>query len=257
MAGSEPYHKMNLLSKIYFEYFFSRMFDSLNFAIMVRVEVKKAISDLSKAFENLSRQQQAQAAARAINHTILKGRTDLRGAVKKEYNIPQRYVAERISVKRAAPSLLIAEILAGTKPVPMDAFSPRMQSSQGNLSITRKGISKFREAVRKRKITGGVSIEVHKGKREIIPFAFLSRNTKPRVFARGEYRSGGAFGFLRRKERINSEGNDLPIKPLISVSVYGAAINANVQHAAAALIQTAFSKRYVHELKRLVEKMTI
>ncbi len=212
---------------------------------------------MSRSFRHLSKQQLAQASSRAINRSLEKGRTVARGVVKDEFNIPQNMVSERIGTKRAFPAFPVGKITASAKPVPMDAFSPKFETSGGGISVTRKGAQKTRDFKRKKKSPRqGVSIEVHKGRREVVPFAFMIKGAKPRVFARGQYEGGGgAFGFIRRNKRINSEGNDTPIKPLISTTVHAAVINNKAQQKISAPLLPYFEERYMHELNRLTDKM--
>jgi hypothetical protein len=192
---------------------------------MISISVKQAVNTLQSAKSNLSPRQFAQGVSRALNESILQGRTEARSQVKSIYNIPQRYVSG-INIKKAIPVSLIAQLYASAKPIPMDAFAPKFESSSFGLSISKKGELKQRKYKKAKKSPGmGVSIEVIKGKRETIPFAFLIPSAKPRVFARGEYRSGTNYGFVTRNKRVNKKGSDTPIKPLVSVTVHAAVIN--------------------------------
>ncbi len=222
----------------------------------MRVNVDKTIRDLQKEFAHLSKEQMNKAAARAINRTLLKGRTEARKAVKVEYNIPQKNL-NGIKNKNAFPSFLEGYITASAKPIPMDAFSPRFETSTGSISISRKGVQKTKDYKRAKKNPGkGVSVEVKKGQREVVPYAFMIKGPKPRVFARGKYKmGGGSFGFIQRNKRENKSGNDTPIKPLISVTVHGAVINDNVRQRIRNIIDENFEKDMRHEIRYLISKM--
>lgn len=222
----------------------------------MRVNVDKTIQDFKKEFAHLSKEQMNKATARAINRTLLKGRTEARKAVKVEYNIPQKNL-NGIKNKNAHPSFLEGYITASAKPIPMDAFSPRFETSTGSISISRKGVQKTRDYKRAKKNPGkGVSVEVKKGQRQVVPYAFMIKGAKPRVFARGKYKmGGGSFGFIQRNKRENKSGNDTPIKPLISVTVHGAVINDKVRGNIKNIIDLNFRKDMEHEIKYLIGRM--
>ena len=221
---------------------------------MITVNVSSNVRELSRAFDFLSRSQVAKASSQAINQTLLLGRTEARRAVKKVYNIPQRYMSG-INLKKATANTLTGNVYATSKPIPMDAFSPKFdfRGSSGNasiLSVTRRGILKV-QAVKRTKNRAGVSIEVVKGERKAVPYAFLIPGAKPRVFARGEYKGGnGRYGFIQRHTRQdNDQGND-SVKPLISITVFGAVINPSVKNNISRVIQNKFPENMLKALRR-------
>ncbi len=205
---------------------------------MITVRVDGAIRQLTREFAGLTKPQVAKATSQAINQTLLLGRTEARRAVKKVYNIPQRYMSG-INIKRATSAFLQGNVHATSKPIPMDAFQPKFEfiSSTGStsaLTVTKRGQLKQRN-VSRGKGQMGVTIEVKKGEQVTVPYAFLLPGAKPRVFARGEYRAGsGSYGFIQRHTREeNASGHD-SVKPLISITVFGAVVNpvvkANIKH---------------------------
>lgn len=222
----------------------------------MRIRVDTTIEDFRKRFDNLSKEQLDKAAARAINRTLLKGRTEGRKAVKVEYNIPQKNL-NGIKSKNAFPSFLEGYITASARPIPMDAFAPKFETGAGSISITRKGVQKTKDYKRAKKNPGkGVSIEVKKGQRQTVPYAFMIKGAKPRVFARGQYKGGGSsFGFIQRYKRQNNSGNDTPIKPLISVTVHGAVINDKVRENIKKVIDDNFENNMQHEIKYLISRI--
>jgi len=220
---------------------------------MVEVNVKAQTELLVANFKQLDEKQIKLAINNAINRSLMKGRTVARMKVKEEYNIPQRYV-NRIEKKNSRPSTLTGFIVASSIPLPMDAFNPQFQTSTSVLSITRRGEQK-EKARKKGKVSAGVTIEVHKGSKETIPFAFMIKGAKPRVFARGEYRTGGSYGFVQRHTRENKSGSDLPIKPLLSVTVHAAVINDEVESKIAKEIEVYYPQRLQVELKYQLDKM--
>lgn len=192
---------------------------------MIRVNVQRAIRVLQEEGERLGRRNLNKAISRALNESILAGRTQARSSVKSLYNIPQRYLGG-INVIKSTSVSLVAKLYASSTPIPMDAFSPKFQTSTMSITISRRGEQRTRTRQRARKnIAAGVSIEIRKGNKETIPYAFMIQGGKPRVFARGEYKNGTSFGFVQRNKRVNKSGADIPVKPLLSVTVHAAVIN--------------------------------
>ncbi len=221
---------------------------------MITVNVSSKVRELSRAFDFLSKSQVNKAASQAINQTLLLGRTEARKAVKKVYNIPQRYMSA-INIKKATATTLRGNVHATSKPIPMDAFAPKydFRSASGSasvLSVTRRGILKVRD-VKRTKNRAGVSIEVIKGERKSVPYAFLIPGAKPRVFARGAYKIGnGRYGFIQRHTRLeNDQGND-SVKPLISVTVFGAVINPKVKKSISKVLENKFPENMLKALRR-------
>jgi hypothetical protein len=221
---------------------------------MVRVEVKGAVDELGKAFKHLDKATVALASSRAINKSILLGRTMARTAVKGQYNIPQRYM-KGIGNINARPSYLIGCITASAKPIPMDAFSPTFSFLTGTTTKTsRRGVQSTKLGTKGRKGTG-VTIEVRKGEKENIAFAFMLPTLTGRIFGRGTYRDGNAFGFVQRHtHQAGPNGNDA-VKPLLSVTVHAAVINPKVEKAIGAMLIPAFSRIYTQQLQRLIDAM--
>lgn len=216
---------------------------------MIQVNVDQAIKDISLKFSGLSSRQLDKVASRAINKSLLKGRTEARRAVKEIYNIPQKNL-DGINRENSKPSKLEGYVYASMVPIPMDAFSPKFKTASGSITVTRKGAQKVSDFKKKRKsITGGVSIEVYKGKRQIVPYAFMIKGAKPRVFARGKYnKGGGSYGFIRRFKRVNKSGADTPIKPLLSVTVHAAVINKEVMNGLESVVKPYYLKTLEHEI---------
>jgi hypothetical protein len=218
------------------------------------VNVGPAIKNLKELTKQLSKKQIAIVVSRGINRTLLKGRTTARAAVKDEYNIPQKNL-NGINIERSTTRTLTGSIYASTKPIPMDAFSPVFELPTKKITVSRKGVQKVKDRKRKRTNPGqGVSIEVHKGSRMVVPYAFMLEGQKPRVFARGQYRRSD-FGFERRHVREeNSSGND-SVKPLISTTVHAAVINPIAIGKIKADIQEHFPEELMHQIKFLVSKL--
>ena len=220
------------------------------------INVTEANNKFKELSDKLTGRQLALSISRGINRTLMKGRTTARRAVKDEYNIPQKNL-NGIDIGKSNPTTLTGNIHASAKPLPMDAFAPRFETSQRSVRVTKKGEQRIKD--RKRKVsnpTSGVSIEVHRGSRVVIPFAFMIPGGKARVFARGEYRNGTAYGFQQRFKRITNEGNDVPIKPLISVTVHGAVLNPKAIAKIKQRLIDEYPKEIEHELKHRIEMIS-
>jgi hypothetical protein len=191
---------------------------------MVYVNAGPAILKLRSISKELSEPNLARAVSRALNETILQGRTQARTSVKAIYNIPQKNLSG-INIQKSSSKSLVTTLFASATPIPMDAFNPVFHTATRTISITRRGVQKIKGAKKTQVVGQGVTIEVIKGQSQTIPFAFMIPNAKPRVFARGAYKSGNLFGFVQRNKRINSTGNDIPIKPLLSITIHAAVIN--------------------------------
>lgn len=220
---------------------------------MITVNVRTDTRQLSRGFACLTKKEVAKATSMAINKTLLKGRTVARTAVKQMYNIPQRYL-QGIGVKRSNAVNLKGYIYASTKPIPMDAFSPRFQLITGGKvsgvqSITKRGSVRVKSVKRARQ-QGGVTIEVKRGEKQVVPYAFLLPNSKPRVFARGEYKSGnGSYGFVQRHKRSESDNGNDSVKPLLSVTVFGAVINPVVKRNIANVLKADYKRNLAAALR--------
>jgi hypothetical protein len=217
--------------------------------------VHAATQFIRRNFQQLNDKEVAKATVRAINRSLMKGRTVARTEVKKVYNIPQKNLGGVNNIN-AKTSNLAGYITASTIPIPMDAFSPKFTSADTTIRISRKGaqvVNRLKKA--KKSPAKGVSIEVIKGNREVVPYAFMIAGTKARVFARGAYKSGGAYGFVQRHKRLeNSSGND-SVKPLLSVTVHAAVINPHVNHRLQSEVIPFYGNRLQHELEEQVRKM--
>lgn len=222
---------------------------------MVRVEVKSAMEKLKGNFKQLDNKQIARAASNAINRSLNKGRTMARKAVKDSYNIPQKNL-DGVNKINSNTTKLTGYIAASATPIPMDAFAPKFENTGSSISISKKGVQKIKDRKRKKKnAAAGVSIEVKKGERKTVPYAFMNKNMKPRVFARGQYPGGGSYGFIKRNKRIGKGGNDTPVKPLVSVTVHAAVINEKVEREISNVLEPHFNERFEHELNYQLSKM--
>lgn len=213
------------------------------------INVKEANNNLGELSKQLTGKQLALSISRGINRTLMKGRTEARKAVKDEYNIPQKNLSG-INLTKSIPNTLTGNIYASAKPIPMNAFAPKFETQSRSIRTSKRGEQKVKE--RKRKVSNpgkGVSVEVHKGSRLVIPFAFMIPGAKPHVFARGVYGTGGNYGFQKRTKRINNDGNDIPVTPMLSVTVHAAVINPKSISSISKVLVREYPKELEHELR--------
>lgn len=194
------------------------------------VNVDQATMKLYKLSGSLSKAQLEKVIAMGLNASLRKGRTEARKAVKATYNIPQH----RLSAVNYQPAktkgdrYLWGGIYAGTKPIPLAAFAPRFQMQRKTIKVSRRGQQSIVERKRISKDAGkGTSVEVVKGQRKFIPFAFMIPGAKPHVFARGRYTQGVSI-FKQRNKREKKEGSDTHVNPLMGVTIHQAVINDKV-----------------------------
>lgn len=219
-------------------------------------DILRTVNQLGAAFDQ---KQINKICSRSINEALMRGRTIARTEVKRVYTIAQRGLNGRIDIDRSTPfarqgkvlhnTYLTGAIIASTKPVPMDLFTVSFNPSRKTQStITRRGKIKVSKT-RRSNFKGGVTIEAVKGRKEVIPFAFMLVNNKAKVFARGNYRPGkGSYGFVQRHKRLeNSNGND-SVTSMLSVTVHAAAINRNVQAGVDSKITAIFPGIFFRQL---------
>lgn len=222
---------------------------------MIRIQTSSVLPALKEIGADLSITQLNLAISRAINRSLEKSRTGARTEIKKVYNISQKDL-DGINYTRSTPHTLTGKLQASRKPIPLDAFSPKQETTNSRISITRKGDQKIKKFKRnKSNPTAGISIEIKKGEEEIIPFAFMIAGGAVRVFARGQYKNGTQHGFIIRHSRVSKTGSDIPIKPLITISEFGSILNPRVLSALEKQIHAFYPARLYHELKYIVDHL--
>ena len=195
---------------------------------MIHIKTDSAVTTLRRLGANFSFNQVRKVESRAINKTLLQARTIARKEVKAVYNISQKNL-NTINTVPSTPSNVTGKLVASRKPIPLDAFAPKQETGRGSIRITRRGEQRTTTFKKKKTTpTAGISIQIYRGKREVIPFAFMIAGGAVRVFARGAYKQGTDYGFVKRNKRVSNDGNDTPIKPLITVSSFGEILNERV-----------------------------
>jgi hypothetical protein len=219
---------------------------------MIFIKTDSAIETLERLNAKLSAAQIARVESRAINKTLGQARTIARREVKKVYNISQKDLGG-INYKPSNPTTVTGKLVASRKPIPLDAFAPKQETGGTSIRVTKKGAQKvtiFKRA--KSNPTAGVSIEIFKGKRIVIPFAFMIPGGAVRVFARGQYKTGTQYGFVQRFHRVNSEGSDIPIKPLITISTFGEILNDKVMGQIGKDVKRIYPEQFENQVEYLL-----
>ena len=223
---------------------------------MIYIKTDDAERMLHKLHVVLSDQQIRIVQARSINKTLMQGRTMARTEIKKVYNISQKNLAG-VDFKRAYPATVTGQLVASRKPIPLDAFAPKQETAAGSRRITKKGALKVVGYKRpKKNVSGGVSIQIFKNTRVVIPFAFMIPGGAIRVFARGQYKNGASYGFVQRFHRVKSQyGSDSPIKPMITLSDFAAILNPKVLGNIGKELKIIYPKIFVNQVAFLLSQI--
>jgi hypothetical protein len=192
------------------------------------ISVQQAVKDLRKEFVDLTNKEFHTGVARAINHTLAKGRTASNRKIRETFTITAADVRKNIRVLKATSTKLVGYVGAEGAPIPIRRF-------------------KYRPTAK------GVNVEIRKGQTKHIRSAFVQTmpNGVVGVFARGRYQ-GKEFGF--RSKRVRKKGNDLEINQLTSISTPFAFKAEEVLSAVNDTLVSSIPDRIVHELKRMRNK---
>jgi hypothetical protein len=159
---------------------------------MIHIDTRDAIKAMKTLKSALTGRQRNKAIALAFNDAMKLGRRELGKEVRKEYTVKLSGISKATRLQRATLNKQFAVLTTVGKPLPLERFSVRP-------------------------IKSGLSIQVIKGKRNIVRSAFMQKIKRKRAFARGEYKSGGGFQF--RNKRVTKTGNDLPMNNLLGPSL--------------------------------------
>lgn len=197
------------------------------------IKVDQANRELKGIFSSLNKTQIDNLIARAINRTLIHGNAKYKTLIRQNYNLKNADL-KGARIAKAKATKLTGSLLLSKTPIGLSRFNPRFDLSSGGIvrsvkvRSTKNGL--VQTVTNKRgKAKKGVSVEINKGKRVSIPYAFMIEGKNP-VFARGSYeRTGSGYSFLQRHKRVTKAGPDLPIERLVSTSVFGMASNPLVK----------------------------
>jgi hypothetical protein len=171
--------------------------------IAFHVDAKEGIEALKAQYKSLSKQEVYRAVALSFNAQMGKNKTALRRHLQAKY--PQTALrvsgynqGKGITMKKATRSSLYAVMYVASKPIALIHFGAKDTES-------------------------GVSVEVTKGKRKTLPFAFIAKGRYPTKNVLGKSPQGGRAykdgQFMNRTKRVNSKPHDLPIAKLVGPKV--------------------------------------
>ena len=203
---------------------FTLIVPDFRYICAMKVDVTQATEAYREAYRDLTGDKFHRAAARALNHTARKARTNVSKSIREEYRIKAKDIKAAIRLGNASSSQLSTYVRATGKSLPVAAFRHRQ---------TRQGVS--------------VSIM---GKRKVIKKAFVAtmESGHTGVFARGRYKRGG-FDF-RYKRIADKDRNDLPIQELHTTSIPSAMSKQSVLERVADKISIDYPTRLNHLLGR-------
>lgn len=216
---------------------------------MLEVNLSADLSRFDNLTRQLSKQEVARALSAALNRALSTGNAEVNREIRNKFRIPTSLLSQN-KKSNSAPSTLTASLSLSRKPISLTYFSPVFKRGNSVIRVKGKKLTKTITRSRSTSDEGGVTVEIKKGERKRIPYAFMINNnsSKP-VFARGAYEgSGGAYTFKPRHKRLVSSGSDLPIAKLLSTSVFGAIQNGPSQSAVQGKVATKLDERVVREL---------
>ena len=239
--------------------------------INIKPDVEKAIKDLGQLSGMLNKKGINRATVFAINETISLGKTEAKRAIKQVYTIADMAIPKALGLDKATAyphagkavmnTYLTGAIIASSTPIPANFFKLKFSYQSGSTStISKRGVQKTKLNTRG-KFGGGVTFEALRGVVEVYQHAFLLPTMSGRVFARGDYKGGGDYGFVQRlgkgsRRTYGPTGND-SVTPLIGVSIHGAAINPKTQKIISNYIQPLFAGKMVQKLDYILGQMLL
>lgn len=206
---------------------------------MITVDINRAARDLRWQFSTLSDKDAEVAIMRAINRTLTMAKTATSKEIRKVYNIKAGNIKEALLLKKASRASLSGYITISGSPLPIIAFGARQTSK-------------------------GVSFAIMKGKRTVLPGAFITNVGNHRgVFAKGSYKGKAGFDF--RKHRLGKAPKftkrgikaypDLNINEMRTVSLPKAFANQAIKTSMQRIVTTNYMARLEHEMAYLTKRM--
>lgn len=228
----------------------------------IDLRVKSELYKLRDLSQKLSSREVSRATSAAINRSLSRSFTVIKSSIRQKYNI-SAYDLRDYRILKSTPQSLEGNLKVKRDPISLARFNPRFisVSNSGNTAISvrksKDGLTKSSKLSKRKSPAKGVSIEIKKGKRMNIPYAFMIKNDsmKP-VFARGEYmRGNGGYSFVKRRKRVTRKGSDLPISKLLSTSVYGSTTNPAIQSKVSVDVSAWYQKRLIQELTYRINRI--
>lgn len=226
--------------------------------IQIKIEsddVKNFSKELNRTF---SKKEMDKVKVRSINRGIRKANTEYRRGIRDNYNLSYADTKEMVKPKRASVTQPKGSISGDLRPLSLSRFSPEFVKGESVYSIKslrnketkkRELTQKIKRATKKHRGIKGVSIEIVKGERQALPFAFLSTSSKPgmdkQIWARGVY-SGGKFKSSKKRK---------PITALKTTSSYGAITREAVHRKASDEASMEMNKEFNRQVQLILKAM--
>lgn len=195
--------------------------------INLDVDIRPAIREISKEFNDLKGTEINRGIARALNEMIGKSKVQASRSIRDTYKVKSAYIKDQIKPDKATRSRLTATLRVVFNPMPVYAFSPRQTDK-------------------------GVTVNIM-GKKELLKSAFIAKMGSGHigVFARGTATNNS---FIFRTKRVKYKGSwdkDLPIDEIITASPFQMVLNKRV----AASIQARISKDFPNVLVKQLQRV--
>lgn len=200
---------------------------------MIKTNQKEIENALKSNIRTYGRANVGKAATRAVNHTIVKARTQARIEIKKTYQIKVADINKAMAIRKGRGEFGEATLNLKGKGLPLSYFNAVENRDKAEVTFTIK--KRRKERIR------GAFVTTTKNSGE-------ARKDKKGVFIRGRYTNTGLY--FRRK-RVRLDDNDLPITELRTTSVASMFDDPAVYKAATDAMRRDLMNRFDHELKRL------
>lgn len=229
---------------------------------MITAKLQVSLDRLYELKKELSKNQLNRAYSAAINRSLSHGLSVLKREIRNQYRVKSSLL-NGFPIFKANPNKLEGYIKAKTHPLSLAHFNPVHEYTSGGANwatrvrTTKDGLTKTIRQKKRGAVKKGVSFEVKKGNRVSLPYAFMTKNDNEKpVFFRGSYKVGSSnYGIVRRNKRVVKKGSDLPIAKILTVSLYGTAVNKNVSGRLDLDLSAYLMKRLEHELRFRLSKV--
>lgn len=204
--------------------------------------------------EQLKPKQVASAMSRSINRTLTHERAVSKKLVRQRYNFPSDTV-NNFGIHTANPTELTGHLLASSTAISLARFNPTFITGGYSATIKRTTKSgknsnliksvKLRSSSRALKITG-VTLTIIKGQKKTLGYAFITKDGRKPVFARGEYNKTKGFSFSKTR---------FPISPLRTASIYqavaGVAVREDLNRDSLQFYQKTFEREINYQISKV------
>lgn len=222
--------------------------------IQIRIEDKtKAIEKL--AYE-LSDKNITIANVRAINTAIRKSNTLYRREIVKNYNLKYADTKSIVIPKRATYTETEGTISGNIKPISLSHFNPSFIKGGSVFSIKsvknkqsgKRELSIKSKKARKKDQSNCVTVEIRKGEKKTLPFAFMINSDKPglskQIWARGKY-VGNEFKISKGR---------MPITALKTAAPFGMMTGEATQKEIEIGATESMEKEFERQVKMLLQR---